>query len=387
MDKLKFGIVGMGNMGSGHARSIIEGRTPRIQLTAVCDIRQDRLDNARKLLGDSVKYFKDAEEMYKSGEIDSVIICTPHYDHPSLAIKAFEHNLHVITEKPAGVYTKQVREMNEVAAKSGKVFGIMYNQRTNPLYQKVRELVQIGELGELKRFIWIITDWYRPQAYHDSGEWRSTWKGEGGGVLINQCPHNLDLWQWITGMPTKIRSFCHFGKHYKIDVEDDVTAYFEYENGATGIFITTTAEVPGTNRLEVTGDRGKIVVENNKLTFYRTVEPISEFNAKNKTQFGQPEVWKCDVLESDKSEQHIGILNNFASAVLDGTPLLAPGEEGIHGLEISNAIHLSTWLDEWIEFPINEDLYYEKLKEKIETSTFVKNPVLDIMTEDISSTH
>lgn len=387
MKKLQFGIIGVGNMGTSHAKSIFGGKTPEIELKAVCDIRQDRLDNIKKLLGDSVQYFTNAEDMYKSGVVDSVIICTPHYDHPALAISAFEHNLHVITEKPAGVYTKQVREMNEAASKSDKKFGIMYNQRTNPLYQKVRELIQKGELGEMKRFIWIVTDWFRPQAYHDSGEWRSTWKDEGGGVLINQCPHNLDLWQWMTGMPKKLKSFCYFGKHYKIDVEDDVTAFCEYENGATGVFITTTGEVPGTNRLEITGDRGKIIVENNSVTFYRTVELISDFDKKNKTQFGKPEVWKCDVLSSDSSTQHIGILNDFASAVLHDTPLLAPGEEGINGLSISNAIHLSTWINDWIEFPIDEDLYYEKLQETIKNSKFIKNPVVDTMSTDISSTH
>lgn len=387
MEKVRFGIIGVGNMGSSHAKSMFEGKTPEISLTAVCDIRQDRLDVIERLLGDTVQYFLSAEDMYKSGLIDAVIICVPHYDHPPLAIKAFEYNLNVLTEKPAGVYTKQVREMNKAAEKSGKTFGIMYNQRTNPLYQKVRELIQNGELGEMKRFIWIVTDWYRPQFYHDSGEWRSTWKDEGGGVLINQCPHNLDLWQWMTGMPKRIRSFCYFGKHYNIDVEDDVTAFCEYENGATGVFITTTGEVPGTNRLEITGDRGKLVVENNALTFYRTVESLSEFNARSKSQFAKPEVWKCDVLSSSSSPQHVGILNNFASAVLHGDKLLAPGEEGINGLAISNAIHLSTWIDDWVELPFDEDLYYKKLQEKIEKSTFSKKQVFDVVSTDISKSH
>ena len=389
MKKLRFGIIGVGNMGTGHAMSMHNGLTADIELTAVCDIRQDRLDRIKGLLGDSAAYFTDAQEMFRSGKVDAVLIAVPHYDHPTLAIQAFEAGLHVITEKPAGVYTKQVREMNEAAKKSGKVFGIMYNQRTNPVYQKARELIQNGELGEVKRFIWIITNWFRPQAYHDSGEWRSTWKGEGGGVLINQCPHNLDLWQWIAGVPKSIHSFCHFGKHYKIDVEDDVTAYFEYENGATGVFVTTTSEVPGTNRLEISGDRGKLVIEENrKLTFYRTVETIGEFNAKNKMPFDQPEVWKCDVLSIDKEDnQHVKILNNFADAVLRGTPLLAPGEEGINGLSISNAIHLSSWLGEAVELPPNEDLYYEKLQEKIADSKFVKNPVAEVLVNDLSKTH
>lgn len=233
--------------------------------------------------------FTDTDELYKSGLCDVVIIAVPHYDHPSLAIKAFEHGLNVITEKPAGVYTKQVLEMNEAAEKSGKLFGIMYNQRTNPMYQKIRELVKNGDLGHIKRISWIITDWYRCQCYHDSGAWRSTWKTEGGGALINQNPHQLDLWQWMFGMPDKITSFVSFGKYYDIEVEDDVTAFMEYENGTTGTYITSTGESPGTNRLEIACDMGRIVVENGKMIFNRNVISEREFNAENtEIPFGRP---------------------------------------------------------------------------------------------------
>jgi predicted dehydrogenase len=202
------------------------------ELTAICDIDPEKLTWVRQYVGDSVRLYQDYDEMISSGAIDGVLIAVPHYDHPSLAIKAFERGLHVLVEKPAGVYTKQVRQMNEAAEKSGRVFGIMYNQRTNPVYQKLRDLIKSGELGALKRTNWILTNWYRPQSYYDSGGWRATWAGEGGGVLINQDPHQLDLWQWICGMPVKVRAFCHYGKYHDIEVEDDVTAYVEYENGA-----------------------------------------------------------------------------------------------------------------------------------------------------------
>jgi len=263
--------------------------------------------------------------------------------------------------------------MNEVAQKSGKVFGIMYNQRTNPVYQKLRDLIKSGELGEIKRIIWIITNWYRSQSYYDSGGWRATWAGEGGGVLINQCPHNLDLWQWICGMPKRVRGFCYYGKYHDIEVEDDVTAYMEYENGATGLFITTTGEAPGTNRWEISGDRGKIVVEDGKLTFWRLRVPERQFNREYKGGFGAPECWKCEVPTPGTETAHRGITANWVNAILKGTPLLAPGVEGINGLTISNAIHLSSWLDEWVEIPFDEDLFYEKLKERIQTSRFKGN--------------
>jgi len=271
-------------------------------------------------------------------------------------------------EKPAGVYTKQVREMNEVAEKSGKVFGIMYNQRTNPVYQKVRDLIISGELGQIKRNSWVITNWYRTQSYYDSGEWRGTWDGEGGGVLLNQSPHQLDLWQWICGVPKRVRAFCHFGKYHDIEVEDDVTAYVEYENGATGTFITTTGEAPGTNRLEIAGDMGKIVVEDDKITFWRLRESEREYNKGTAKTFGMPECWKCEVPIQGTTTGHAGITANWVDAILKGTPLLAPGVEGIRGLEISNAMYLSTWLDDWVEIPVDEDLFYSKLQEMIQKS-------------------
>ncbi|MFO7296177.1 MAG: Gfo/Idh/MocA family oxidoreductase [Caldicoprobacter sp.] len=373
MDKVRIGVVGIGNMGTAHAKYLAAGDIPNAELTAVCDINPKRLEWAKNNLGQHIKLFDNAEAMFESGTVDGVIIATPHYDHPPLAISAFKRGLHVLIEKPAGVYTKQVREMNEVAQKSGKVFGIMYNQRTNPVYQKLRDLIKSGELGEIKRIIWIITNWYRSQSYYDSGGWRATWAGEGGGVLINQCPHNLDLWQWICGMPKRVRGFCYYGKYHDIEVEDDVTAYMEYENGATGLFITTTGEAPGTNRWEISGDRGKIVVEDGKLTFWRLRVPERQFNREYKGGFGAPECWKCEVPTPGTETAHRGITANWVNAILKGTPLLAPGVEGINGLTISNAIHLSSWLDEWVEIPFDEDLFYEKLKERIQTSRFKGN--------------
>ncbi|MFO7154596.1 MAG: Gfo/Idh/MocA family oxidoreductase [Caldicoprobacter oshimai] len=382
MDKVRIGVVGIGNMGSAHAKYLAAGDVPNAELTAVCDINPKRLEWARDNLGEHIKLFENAEAMFESKAVDAVIIATPHYDHPPLAISAFKRGLHVLIEKPAGVYTKQVREMNEVAEKSGKVFGIMYNQRTNPVYQKLRDLVKSGELGEIKRINWIITNWYRSQSYYDSGGWRATWAGEGGGVLINQCPHNLDLWQWICGMPRRVRAFCHYGKYHDIEVEDDVTAYMEYENGATGVFITTTGEAPGTNRFEIAGDRGKIVVEEGKLTFWRLRVSERQFNREYKGGFGSPECWKCEIPVHGVETAHRGITTNWVNAILKGTPLLAPGVEGIYGLTISNAMHLSSWLDDWVEIPFDEDLFYQKLKERIDSSKFKKDKkedkVLDV---------
>lgn len=373
MDKVKMGIIGYGNMGTAHAANIAAGKVPNMELSAICDISEPRRNAAKKNHPEAA-IFDNAENLFSSGICNTIIIAVPHYEHPPLAIKAFECGLNVIIEKPAGVYTKQVKEMNEAAKKYGKLFGIMYNQRTNPVYQKVRELISNGELGHIKRITWIITDWYRPQAYHDSSTWRSTWKTEGGGALINQNPHQLDLWQWLFGMPDRIYAKASFGKYYDIEVEDDVMAFMEYDNGTTGEYITSTGEAPGTNRLEIACDMGNLVIENNTLVFYRNIISERKHNQINTAPFGIPECWKCEIpVDFSGGEQHVGILKNFTNALLNGDELLAKGEDGILGLTISNSIHLSAWTGETVDvkhFPDNR--FYDLLQEKIQKSTIVK---------------
>ncbi len=370
MDKVRFGIIGVGNMGSTHAKSFIEGKIENGVLTAICDIKPDRMDAITSLEGaGDIKTFEDYKEMFKSGCVDAVIVAVPHYFHPPITIDALNAGLHVICEKPAGVYTKQVKEMNAVAEKSDKLFTMMFNQRTNCVFRKMREMVQNGELGEIKRINWLITTWYRSQSYYDSGDWRATWRGEGGGVLFNQCPHQLDLLQWVTGMmPARVRSFCHFGKWHDIEVEDDVTAYLEYDNGATGVFITSTGDTPGTNRFEILGDKGKLVCENNKeLTFIRLKTPEREFNATYTGGFGEPEKETITVETDGENPQHNGIINNFANAILGQEPLFVDGVEGIRGVEIMDSMLLSTWLDDTVSLPIDDELYLSELNKRVET--------------------
>ena len=370
---VRVGIIGIGNMGTSHARNIFDKKVPGMQLTAVCDISEARRKFASEAF-EGIEVFDNAEAMLDSGLIDAVIVAVPHYDHPTYAIEAFKRNIHVMIEKPAGVYTKQVKEMNEAAKNSDVVYGIMYNQRTNPVYQKLRDMINRGELGHIKRITWIITDWYRPQAYHDSSTWRSTWKTEGGGALINQNPHQLDLWQWLFGMPDRIYAKASFGKYYNIEVEDDVMAFLEYDNGTTGEYITSTGEAPGTNRLEVACDMGKIVIEDNSIIFHRNVISEREYNKINKEIFKKPECWKCEIpADFSGGEQHVGILKNFTNAIEKGTELLARGEEGINGLTISNAIHLSAWTGKTVDVKnFNDEEFYSLLQDKINKSTVVK---------------
>ncbi|MBE6598758.1 MAG: Gfo/Idh/MocA family oxidoreductase [Ruminococcaceae bacterium] len=369
MEKVRFGIIGVGNMGSAHAKNLFEGKVPGAELTAICDLKPARLEWAKGEFGDSVALFEDYKEMLKSGLCDAVLIATPHYDHPIISMEAFDSGLHVLSEKPIGVYTKKILELNAAAEKSGKVFGIMYNQRTNCFFQKMREMVKNGELGELKRCIWIITDWYRTQQYFNSGGWRATWAGEGGGVLMNQCPHNLDLWQWIFGMPTEIFASCAIGKYHDIEVEDDVTAMAKYANGATGVFITTTGETPGTNRLEVTGSKGKLVYENGHLMYSKLAQDERVYTFETDEVFGDIEAETVEIeVPGGTGEQHVGILKNFTNHILNGEELLAPGVEGINGLSIANAMVLSSWKNEWVSLPNDGEEFYARLSEKIKTS-------------------
>lgn len=370
MSEVRIGIIGIGTMGRIHATYLDKGAVQKARLTAVCDINPRALEWAGKNLSSDVERFSTNEEFFAQAQIDAVMVVTPHFSHPELAIKGFEKDLHVLIEKPAGVFTKQVREMNAAAEASDKVFSIMFCNRTYPVFQKVRDIVQTGELGELKRINWTVTDWYRSQSYYDSGGWRATWKGEGGGVLLNQAPHELDLWQWLFGLPSRVRAFCHFGKYHEIEVEDDVTAYMEYANGTTGVLITSTGEAPGTNRLEIAGDRGRIVVENGQIQFDRLRVSEREFNRTYRGGFGSPEVWQCAIATAPNPEnKHLVVTQNWVDAIVKGSPLLADGREGIHSLQLSNAMHLSSWLDDWVAIPVDEDLYEAELNKRIATSS------------------
>ena len=384
MDRIRLGIIGMGNMGCGHLRNVLNGECPRVEVTALADTDPEKLEQARAL-HPAAAAFESTEAMLDSGAIDAALIATPHYDHPALARACFRRGVHVMLEKPAGVYTRQAREMNEAAAKSGVRFAIMFNQRTNPIYARARQIVKGGQLGAPKRLVWIVTNWYRTQAYYDSGSWRATWNGEGGGVLLNQAPHNLDLWQWIFGMPTRVRAFCAVGKYHNIGVEDDVTIYGEYEGGATAVFISTTGEAPGTNRLEIAGTKGKLVLEEGRLRWWKLAEDERTTCFSCKDGFISPET-DYEEFTAPEPDGHPILLNNFADAILDGAALIASGEEGVNSLSISNAAYLSSWTDAWADIPVDEDAFEQRLArlcrdEKVEKRAAQVNETADRLSE------
>ncbi len=372
MKEVRVGVIGIGNMGWAHVTHLLDRSVEGMTLTAVCDIDEKKRQTAAQK-APNIAIYENSHDLITSGECDAVIVATPHYFHPEICMDALRNGLHVLSEKPIGVYTKQVEELYEVARKSDKVFAVMYNQRTNAIFEKAWEIVQSGRLGELKRVVWIITNWYRNQAYYDSGSWRATWKGEGGGVMLNQCVHNIDLWQWIAGMPVELQAFVNYGQFHNIEVDDNVTIQAKYANGAMGTFITSTGEFPGTNRLEISGDRAKMVVEEGKLKLWEFAPSEREYCFNSDTNTPKPAITysepACAPWERAHQGQHTGICQNFANAILYGEKLISPGLEGINALQIINGAYLSSWTGQPVKLPVDGELYKKLLDERVATSS------------------
>jgi predicted dehydrogenase len=369
VDKVRFGIIGIGNIGTLHAHYMPELK--RAEWTAAADIDPKALDRAKELSNGKVECFDTAEAMMDSGSVDAVIIATPHYDHPPLSMAAFERGLHVLVEKPVAVTARAAEEVNDAydALSEKPVYAAMFQQRMNPVFRRVKTMIDNGELGEIKRVSWLITSWYRSQAYYDSGGWRATWAGEGGGVLINQCPHNLDMIQWLCGMPNRVTANVGLGKHHDIEVDDDVTALLEYPNGATGVFVTTTADSPGTNRLEITGDLGKIVIEPHHVEWTRTHQPVSEHLRTTTNAFGNIDRDVMELTVNAGGGGHKEVTEHFVAAVLDGAEPIAHATEGIRGLELGNAMLMSGLRGQPIDIPTPREEFEQMIRGLAEQST------------------
>jgi len=367
MKTVRMGVIGLGNMGRFHADYLLNHKVSRCELTAVSDAVPASLERYKQ-----IQTFLKSEELIRSGAVDAVLIATPHYFHTTMGIDALQNGLHVLVEKPISVHKADCERLLAAHQGSNRVFAAMFQLRTDAKFKKIKQLITAGELGELVRVNWINTDWYRTEAYYASGGWRATWKGEGGGVLLNQCPHNLDLLQWFCGMPAKVRGFCQIGHYHSIEVEDNVTAYLEYANGATGVFVTSTGESPGTKRLEIAGDRGKVVLENGKITFTRNEVPMREFSRTAATGFVRPDVWNIDIPYAPGGAQHHEITQNFVDAILDDVPLVAPAAEGTRSVELANAILYSALTEATITLPLDSRAFEHKLNQLIADSKFEK---------------
>lgn len=376
-EQIRLGVVGYGAQGSMYSAFIRDGRVPSIALGAIADIDPAKRAAAAEA-HPGVPIYETFGELLTSGRVDAIVTTVPHYLHPEMGIAALQAGIHALVEKPAGVYTKQVAELNAVAASRPELtFAIMFNMRTQPLFRHIKGVIEAGEIGSILRTNWIITNWWRPQGYYNQSAWRATWGGEGGGVLANQAPHQLDLWQWICGVPQSVYAKLAFGYRRDIEVEDEVTIVVDYGGGATGTFVTATHEITGTDRLEIVGDRGKIVVEESKTaTIVRLTKPERELSAGMDMsdvvklftgQFDTSELYSTETLEFDLAwgVQHTTVLENFAQAILTGAPLIAPGSEGINGVRLANAAYLSSWTGREVPIDFDEDEFLAALNERI----------------------
>jgi predicted dehydrogenase len=368
MDRVRIAVIGIGNIGNLHLKNI--EALDKVALAAVCDIVPERAQAAAEQYG--CLAYVSSDELLQDHVCDAVLIATPHYSHTTIGIAALESGHHVLVEKPISVHKADCERLIAAYHGTDLVFAAMFCQRTDPHYRTIRELIDGGALGQLMRINWIITNWFRTEAYYASGGWRATWAGEGGGVLLNQCPHNLDLLQWICGMPLRVHGFCGIGKRHHIEVEDEVTAYLEYPDGCTGVFVTSTGEAPGTNRLEIAGEMGKLVLEQGQLTFTRNAVPATLFSQTSQASFARPE---AEIVEYDidgTGGQHMEVLENFADAILTGTELIAPAEEGIRSVELANAMLYSSLLRQPVDLPLDGAAFEQQLMKLIESSTFTK---------------
>jgi len=380
MDKVRLGIIGMGNIGKHYAEYLLNGKVSRCELVAVCSTNTAPLKRYKPL-----KIFGDAEKLIHSGDVDAVIIATPHFQHTTLGIAAFQAGVHAMVEKPISAHKADAERLIAAHQEFPKVvFGGMFQLRTEPRYAKIQKLIRDGDLGESVRVNWMNTDWYRTEAYYSSGGWRATWKGEGGGVLLNQCLHNLDTLQWLCGMPRRVRGFCQLGRFHEIEVEDSATVHLEWANGATGLFVSSTGETPGTNRFEIIGTRGKLVLENNRLTFTRNAVDMIEFSRTANQGFSKPDATNAEIPFENATLPHATMTQNFVNAILEGERLIAPGEEGIHSVELANAMVYSSLIDQTVDLPMDGAKWEKKLNQLIAESRFEKK-VVKVAAEDFAS--
>jgi predicted dehydrogenase len=381
--RVKIALVGLGNIGAGAYAPILK-ESDSVEVVGVCDLVKQKADTWASALHTTAYYdHRDLLDKSSSG-LEAIIVAVPHYDHVPISIDAFQRGVHVLCEKPLAAHVNDARKIVFAWEKAKEkrpriVFGIAFQQRALPRHRKLKEILQGGELGRLLRVTWINTAWFRSQAYYDSGDWRATWAGEGGGILTNQCPHDLDLYQWLFGMPSRISGHAHIGKYHDIEVEDEVTAYFEHDNGMVGHFIVNTAESPGTNRMEIVGENGTLVMEKGTLALTRNSVSILKFCRETNEPFGKVDTSFSEIPVDDTQLQgHPLVVRQFVQAIHGTGELVVHGVEGLNGLSMANAIMLSSFNGRPLDMPLNADEYEQKLKELARTSRYKKQVRQDV---------
>lgn len=367
-EKVRAVVIGFGGMGRQYVSMIHEGQIEGMELAGVC-CRNAAGQAEIKSLYPKANIYRDVAATFEhAGEFDAVVIVTPHTTHVEIGKMAAKAGKHILMDKPAGVTTKEVKELIAAAHKAGISFSMIFNTRFSGAYEKVKEMLLEGTAGKLVRAVWICNTWYRTPAYHRSAPWRSTWKGECGGLLINQCQHYLDIWQWLLGMPDQVYASVDYGKYNDFTVDDSVDLQFFYENGLHGTFISASGETPSVNRLELWGTKGRLCLKDGvKLTFDENVMSTEEFARVNTDIYGKLDHRIREISVKPQGETgYRRLFQNFTDHIRKGVPLLTDGNDGLRTLTLANGAYLSSWLGRKVDFPIDDDEYARRLEEKAE---------------------
>lgn len=369
---VRLGIIGLGNIGQQHIEHILTS-VSGCEITAICSRQPKAISGLEK-----ARHFSDYRQLMDSGLVDAVLIATPTMAHFEQASYALSKGLHLLVEKPIGLSCQEGEQLIAQHEQKQQVFALMLNQRTDPLFITMKEYVDSGRIGAIQRTQWTMTNWFRPEVYFKVSDWRATWKGEGGGLLVNQCIHNLDIFQWICGLPVSVQGFCGFGKYHDIEVEDEATAYLRYNNGATGLFVGSTGEAPGINRFDIVGDLGTLSFDGERLTLISNSDSAREFSKTTRDMFGTPATTRQDITPDRQVNQHARLIQNFIDAIREQVPLISPAEQGLRSLALANAILLSSWDNRTVALPLDSAEYQQALDQRIAQSSLRKKADIEV---------
>lgn len=377
---IRLGILGIGAMGQKHAQNVHAGRVDGMRLSAVADPSPERAAWAAENLSGAA-YFEDPSALLQSDAVDAVLVAGPHHLHSRQAAKAVAHGKHVMVEKPVGIRASQIEPIVEAAKARNLVYCCMFNQRISPVNQRIHRMIRDGELGPLRRVTLLMTNCYRPQSYFDAAAWRATWSKEGGGMLVNQLSHRLDLLTWWLGLPVRVRAHLGYGKWHDIQVDDDVNVFLDYGKQGTATLVASTGDCPGVSLLAIQGDRGKLSLEaGERLRFYRLKTPESEFSRTYEGGFGEPEQEVLDLMCADADPAHLGMLQNFADSIAGRAAPVAPVESALDSLRLTQAIYLSDWQSQDVALPADNALFDGLLAQRVaaEKPRVAKPVIMDL---------
>lgn len=359
---VRIALIGFGSMGKNYARMLYAGLVPELKLSGVCC----RNGAGQALLREEfpgVRIYENVEQMQRhEEEFDAVLIVTPHATHVELGFAMAKLGKHFLMDKPAGVYASRVQELVEFCRERGVSFGMMFNNRMLPAFRIAQDYIRSGKLGRLHRAVWVCNSWYRSPVYHRSAPWRSSWQGEGGGLLINQNQHYLDIWQWLFGMPEKLYAAMEFGRYNDFAVDDAVDIQFVHSGGFHGTMVSATGEAPGVNRLEIWGEKGCLTVQDGARVFWdENALSTVEFGKVNEVPFGTPPHTRVEIPVEKAENPYLLAFGNFAGHLLRGEPLFADGMDGLRTVQLTNAAYLSGWQEKRVSVPVDAEAFQKEL--------------------------